>query len=155
MGLRRVIGASACWLLAGTAIVQASETGPVIVIPGRAGVPIIVDGQDISGAVIEGDWGLARPGHVTPRVIYRYDRGALIGPAPTTYYPPAAYYPKTGKKPLVGRREVDTPRGIDRPESFFRATGAQSDPTPVTPPGTQQQMPIIIAPQVNPGHHHP
>ena len=148
MGLRGVIGATACWLLAGTALAQASETGPVIVIPGRPGVPIIVDGQDISGAVIEGDWGLARPGQISPRVIYRYNRGALIGPAPA-----AAYYPKTGQAPKVGRREVDVPRGIDHPESFFRSTGVQSDPTPVTPPGTQQQMPIIVAPQINP--HHP
>ena len=147
MGLRSVIGMAVCGLLTGTAIAQASETGPVIVIPGRPGVPIIVDGQDISGAVIEGDWGLARPGHVTPRVIYRHNRGALIGPAST------AYYPKTGKKPPVGRKEVDAPRGIDHPESFFRSMGAQSDPTPVTPPGTQQQMPIIVAPQVNPRHH--
>ena len=32
----------------------------MIVVPGRPGVPIIVDGQDVRGAVIEGEWGLAR-----------------------------------------------------------------------------------------------
>jgi hypothetical protein len=147
MGLRGVIGLTACWLIAGTAVLQASETGPVIVIPSRPGVPIIVDGQDISGAVIEGDWGLARPGQISPRVIYRYNQGALIGPAP------AAYFPKTGRAPKVGRKEVDVPRAPEKPDTFFRSFGVQSDPTPVTPPGTQQQMPIIVAPQVNPGHH--
>jgi hypothetical protein len=33
------------------------DIGPVIVVPGRPGVPIMVNGQDVSGAVIEGDWG--------------------------------------------------------------------------------------------------
>ncbi len=147
MGFRGVIGAAAGWFLAGMTLAQASETGPVIVVPGRAGVPIIVNGQDISGAVISGDWGLDRPSQTNPRILYRYHGGSLIGPAP------AAYYPKTGQAPKVGRREVDMPRGIDRPDSFYRSFGVQSDPTPVTPPGTQQQMPIIVAPQVNPGHH--
>ena len=149
MGLRGVTVVAAGWLLVFVGIAQASETGPVIVVPGRPGVPIMVDGQDISGAVIEGDWGLARPGHVYPRILYRQNNGALIGPGP------GAYFPKTGQPPKVGRREVDTPRGIDQPDSFYRSFGAQSDPTPVTPPGTQPQMPIIVAPQVNPGHHHP
>jgi hypothetical protein len=147
MKWREVTGTAACWLIAGAAIAQASETGPVIVVPGRAGVPIIVNGQDISGAIISGDWGLDRPSQTDPRILYRYHGGSLIGPAP------AAYYPKTGRAPKVGRREVDTPHGIDRPESFYRSFGVQSDPTPVTPPGTQQQMPIIVAPQINPGHH--
>ena len=147
MSLRKIILVAGGWLLAGTATPQASETGPVIVIPSRPGVPIIVDGQDISGAVIEGDWGLARPGQISPRVIYRYGHGALIGPAP------AAYFPKTGRAPKVGRKEVDTPHGVDKPESFYRSFGVQSDPTPVTPPQPAQQTPpIIVAPQIR---HHP
>ena len=143
----RVSAVTMCWLLAGMAAAQASETGPVIVIPSRPGIPIIVDGHDISGAVIEGDWGLARPGHIQPRILYRYGPGALIGPDQR----PAAYFPKTGHAPKVGRREVDQPRGIDHPESFYRSFNAQSDQTPVTPP--QQQPPIIVAPQINPRHH--
>ena len=31
-----------------------------IVIPGRPGVPIIINGVDASYAVVEGDWGLGR-----------------------------------------------------------------------------------------------
>ena len=37
------------------------DIGPVIVVPGRRGVPVMVNGQDVSGAVIEGDWGLGQP----------------------------------------------------------------------------------------------
>ena len=40
-----------------------AQTGPVIAIPGKAGVPVIINGVIADGAVIWGDWGLARPGH--------------------------------------------------------------------------------------------
>ena len=44
---------------------------PAIVVPGKRGVPIYVDGHEVSGAVISGEWGLYRPGHVTPTITYR------------------------------------------------------------------------------------
>lgn len=97
MKLRGIIALAFCWPLAGVAPAFASETGPVIVIPGRPGVPIIVNGQDISGAVIEGDWGLARPGQIEPRILYRYGNGALIGPARqlfSSHGPRAAHRPQ-------------------------------------------------------------
>ena len=37
-----------------------------IVIPGRPGVPIIINGVDASYAVVEGDWGLGKGTHVEP-----------------------------------------------------------------------------------------
>ena len=40
-----------------------AQTGPVIAIPGKAGVPVTINGVIVDGAVIYGDWGLARPGH--------------------------------------------------------------------------------------------
>ena len=40
-----------------------AQTGPVIVIPGKAGVPLTINGVIVDGAVVYGDWGLARPGH--------------------------------------------------------------------------------------------
>ena len=43
-----------------------ADNEPVIVIPGRAGVPVMMYGVDVSGAVIEGEWGLNRPGVVAP-----------------------------------------------------------------------------------------
>ena len=147
MKLHGMFVVAGCWLLAGIVPSYASETGPVIVIPGRPGVPIIVNGQDISGAVIEGDWGLARPGQTEPRILYRYGNGALIGPAR------ANYFPATGRAPRVGRKEVDVPRPLRPAESFFRSFGAQSDPTPVTPPQSMPQSPpVVVVPQ---RHHHP
>jgi hypothetical protein len=44
---------------------------PVIVVPGKRGVPVYVDGHEASGAIVSGDWGLYRPGHVAPTVTYR------------------------------------------------------------------------------------
>ena len=40
-----------------------AQTGPVIAIPGKVGVPVTINGIVVDGAVIYGDWGLARPGH--------------------------------------------------------------------------------------------
>ena len=70
--MRLAIALAAAGLLAGTVGGAASETGPVIVIPGHPGVPVIVNGRDVSYAVIEGDWGLDRPSQTNPQVIYRY-----------------------------------------------------------------------------------
>src|SRR5205809_7850292 len=77
---------------------------PAIVIPGRVGVPVIINGGDASFCVVEGDWGLARPGHVAPTIVY---------------CPPVAhvledsgryYFPALGRKPGYGRFEVEPPR---------------------------------------------
>ena len=46
-----------------------ADSGPVIVIPSRPGVPVIINGRDASYAVVEGDWGLSRPGAVPVTVI--------------------------------------------------------------------------------------
>src|SRR5215813_10488501 len=80
----------------------AADNEPVLVVPGRAGVPVMINGVDASGAVIEGEWGLNRPGVVTPTVIMPYhmrywvpDDEANVGP----------YFPRTGHKPRVGRHE--------------------------------------------------
>ena len=53
-----------------------------IVIPGRVGVPIIINGVDASYAVVEGDWGLGKGTHVQPTVYavtsIRYRASAII-----------------------------------------------------------------------------
>src|SRR5947209_7085131 len=79
-----------------------AENEPVIVIPGRAGVPVMMYGVDVSGAVIEGEWGLNRPGIVAPSVIMRYWGHDV-------YVTPSAYFPVTGQQPRVGRLEVIPP----------------------------------------------
>src|ERR1700730_18644265 len=51
-------------ILIGTSWTAAvADSGPVIVIPGRPGVPIIINGLDASYAVVEGDWGLGKGVH--------------------------------------------------------------------------------------------
>jgi len=101
-----------------------AQYAPVIAVPGRADVPVLMNGYDASWAVIEGDWGLARPGQVSPTVIYRL--------APAAVYPPPAgpYYPSTGQAPRYGRLEVVPPPNRPRPrpaETFYRDWGTQSD----------------------------
>jgi hypothetical protein len=43
-----------------TTVTALADTGPLIVIPGKPGVPVIINGRDASYAVVEGEWGLAR-----------------------------------------------------------------------------------------------
>jgi hypothetical protein len=130
------------WLLAGAMPLAASETGPVIVIPGRAEVPVILDGRDVSYSVIEGDWGLARPSQTDPVVIYRY------GPR-VHYFPGAArYYPSGGPPPRLGRKEIDMPSTNPVPaQTFIRSWGVRSDPTPATSPSNYEMPPVVVAPE--------
>lgn len=125
------------FLLAGGACALAgADTEPVIVVPGRPGVAIMIDGQDVRGAVIEGEWGLARghtgitiirpwPGNLWPRV---FGTSRWLSPA-------GRYYPVTGKPPPIGRLEVVPPadRALPpRAQSFERIWGVKSAPLPAT-----------------------
>ena len=58
-----------------------------IVVPSRAGVPIIINGIDASYAVIEGEWGLGKNEQVQPTIY----GGRYIDPDPHVgrYYPSA------------------------------------------------------------------
>jgi hypothetical protein len=120
-------------LLAGMAAAAGAakaENEPVIVVPGRAGVPVMMNGIDVSGAVIEGDWGLNRPGVVTPTIIMRYWPRELYGV-------PGAYFPATGERPRYGRLEVIPPANRRLPppaERYYRDWGIQSAPGPATLP---------------------
>ena len=57
-----------------------ADGSPVFVVPGKTGVPVIVNplGFDASYTVVEGDFGLSRPGQVNPMII----GGPLIRPEP-------------------------------------------------------------------------
>ena len=61
----------AALVLAVSASPALAQRAPVIVIPGRTDVPVILNGVDVSYAVIEGEFGLSRPNMVNPTVIYR------------------------------------------------------------------------------------
>ena len=113
-----------------------------IVIPGRPGVPIIINGVDASYAVIEGEWGLGQGNQVEPTIY----GGRYIDPVPRVGH----YYPSAGRMPGYGRLEIEPPanRRLPQPaESYHKSWSAQSAPlpaqsnVPVNPPA------IIYAPQ--------
>ena len=129
-------------ILIGTTAAALADSGPVIVIPGRAGVPIIINGVDASYAVVEGDWGLGKGVHVQPTVY----GGRYVDPAPNV----AHYYPSAGHMPGYGRLEIEPPanRKLPQPaESYYRSWSAQSTPQPVQPAVPFYPPPVIVAPQ--------
>jgi hypothetical protein len=122
--------------------IACADHGPVIVIPGRPDVPVIVNGVDAGWSVVDGDWGLHRPGHGRVTV----EGGWLL----TVGYPPPGYFPSTGRRPRYGRREI-LPRSA-RPApapagSYYRSWSAASGSQPdydVYPP--YDPPPVIRAP---------
>lgn len=118
-----------------------AQTGPVIAIPGKVGVPVIINGVIVDGAVIYGDWGLARPGH-----------GELVIEGPVGLAAPwdaRGYYPLTGRAPRVGRYEIDPPRRHrPQPTNFRRDWSAESGlHAPVTEYPPFDPPPVIVAPR--------
>lgn len=133
--------ANACGGLRATA----AEAPSSFVIPGKAGVPVIINGVDASYTVVEGDWGLSRPGHVAPTIV----TPPLLGVPQGTY---GSYFPARGIQPGYGRHEIEPPanRQLPRPAPrFHRQWSTQSDPTPAThdPPIV---MPFSIEAQFGP-----
>jgi hypothetical protein len=130
---------------------RAGDSAPVIVIPGRADVPVMIDGYDASYAVVEGDWGLYRPGHVHPRIIY----GPVAIPAPVYG---RGYYPAYGRRPGYGRHEIQPPANRVLPvpaQSYRRDWTTQSDPIPATLDPPANPPPVIVAPRFGERQFHP
>jgi len=117
-----------------------AQTGPVIVIPGKAGVPVMINGVIADGAVVYGDWGLARPGH-----------GELVIEGPLAFAAPwdeRGYYPATGRVPRAGRHEIDSRKIRPRPTNFRRDWSAASEfRAPVTEYPPLDPPPVILAPR--------
>jgi hypothetical protein len=116
--------------------------GPVIAIPGRPGVPIIINGIDASYAAIEGDWGLGKGIHMQPTVY----GGRAVDVAPNVGH----YYPSAGHQPGYGRLEIEPPadRKLPQPaESYHQSWSAQSTPQPAQPEVPLYPPPVIVAPQ--------
>jgi hypothetical protein len=130
-------------LLIGTPLTALADSGPVIVIPGRPGVPIIINGVDASYAIVEGDWGLARRIHVQPTVY----GGRYVDPEPHVGH----YYPSLGHAPGYGRLEIEPPANRKLPpraESFHQSWSAHSDPTPAQSDIPQSPPAVILAPEI-------
>jgi hypothetical protein len=140
-------GVALALLMTMTSAAFASE-GFEIVIPGRPGVPVIINGVDASYAVIESDWGLGKNVQMQPTIY----GGRYIDPVPHVGH----YYPSAGHMPGYGRLEIEPPanRRLPQPaESFSQSWSAQSTPQleiPANPP------PVIVAPQIGNDwdHHH-
>lgn len=129
-------------ILVGTTLTAFADSGPTVVIPGRPGVPIVINGVDASYAVVEGDWGLAKNVHVQPTVY----GGHYIGPGPLIGH----YYPSNGHLPGYGRLEIEPPanRLLPRPaQSYRQSWSSQSTPQPVQPEVPFYPPPVIHAPQ--------
>ena len=60
--MRRLLSVTAVLAAALCGAPAFADSGPVIVVPGRPGVPVMINGVDVTGAVVYGDWGLAHPG---------------------------------------------------------------------------------------------
>lgn len=133
--------AHAAVLVAMTASPAFAQREPQIVIPGRPDVPVIINGVDASWGMVEGEFGLDRPGLVAPTVVYRplVLRASAPDDAP-------AYFPKTGRKPGYGRLEIVPPPGAPKPPpapTYYRSWSSQSAPLP---PTVYQQfdMPSVV-----------
>ena len=123
---------------------RAGDTGPVIVVPSRPGIPVVIWGRDASYAVVEGDWGLARPGHVPLTVL----GGSPLRPN-AVYEPRRSYHPRYGHAPPRGRNEMEPPgiAGPEPAESFSRNWSSSSEmtaPASIVDPETYYRPDVIV-----------
>ena len=129
-------------LLIGTTLPALAGEGFDLVIPGRPGVPIIINGVDVSYAVVEGDFGLGKGVHMQPTVY----GGRYVDFEPSVGH----YYPSAGHMPGYGRLEIEPPadRKLPKPApSYDRSWSAQSAPPRAQPEVPLYPPPVIVAPQ--------
>jgi hypothetical protein len=120
-----------------------ANDGFSVVIPGRAGVPIIINGVDASWAVVDSDWGLAKNVHIQPRVY----GGRIVDRAPEVGH----YYPSAGHTPGYGRLEIQPPANRKLPpraESFHQSWSARSAPQPAQSDVPANPPAVIVAPEI-------
>ncbi len=128
----------AALLLAVSASTALAQRGPVIVVPGKPGVPVYINGVDASWSVVEGEFGLDRPNQAAPTIVYRPDLAALPYSVP-------AYYPADGRQPGYGRLEIAPPpnRVLPPPApTYHRSWSSESAPGPIS----QFQPYPVVAP---------
>jgi hypothetical protein len=115
-------------LLAVSASSALAQRGPEIVIPGKPGVPVYINGVDASWSVVVGEFGLDRPNEAAPTVVYQPDS------VPLPYRVPS-YYPADGRQPGYGRLEIVPPRNRVLPPpapTYRRSWSSESAPDPVS-----------------------
>lgn len=130
----------AALLLAVTCSSALAQREPEIVIPGRPGVPVYINGIDASWGIVEGEFGLDRPNEVAPTVVYR----PFLASAP---YSVPDYYPSDGRRPGYGRLEVVPPPNRHLPPpapTYYRSWSSESAPGPATE--YPSYPPVVVAP---------
>jgi hypothetical protein len=163
-------------LMCGSLLAPAAASAdnyPVIAVPGKRGVPVIINGHDASWAVVNGDWGLYRPGavpvtviypppwflaprtyvhHVRPRrraTVHRKAQTCTCRPsvAAAAYVPPAKrhYFPGGTAKPVLGRLEIESKRPPMPAQSFSRSWSTESMPLPES---TDAPPPTEVSPSI-------
>ena len=123
MRMLATIAVGAAVVLSGAGEAHAQNSGPVIVIPTRRDVPVVLYGRDVSYVVVESDWGLSRPGHMAPAIIgYAPPVGDRASPIR------GVNYPRYGRAPARGRNEASlSDRPVPEPaQNFSRTWGASS-----------------------------
>jgi hypothetical protein len=118
-----------------------AQTGPVIVVPGKPGVATTINGVVVDGAVVYGDWGLARPGH--GQIVIEGAAGF------SENNDSRGYFPATGHRPRVGRLEV-VPPPRQRPSTDYRrewSVKSYKRVRPVTEYPPFDPPPVILAPR--------
>ena len=121
-------------LLVVTAAPALAQPVPEIVIPGKPWVPVYINGIDASYGIVESDFGLDRPGYMTPTVVYR----PLLVSSPDPRVP--GYYPKDSKRPGYGRLEINPPPNRPLPPpapTYYRSwssSSGNSEPVTIMPP---------------------
>lgn len=124
--------------VAPTSITSARADGFALVVPGRMGMTY--NGNDAAYAVVEGEFGLNRPGQNPHTVIYP---GAYV-PPPSEY----GFFPHTGQPPRAGRLEIEPPANRKLPpqaKSFHQVWTVESErQQEVAPPSYPPA--VIVAP---------
>jgi hypothetical protein len=130
-----LLGSASAALLSASGLALADHA-PSFVVPGRLDVPVIVHGIDASWSVVQGDWGLYRPGS---RVSVEGGVPLLLAP------PPSGYFPFTGRRPRYGRHEVLL-RPLRRApaQSYYRAWSAEPGALSVYPGHPPYDPPPVI-----------
>lgn len=131
--------------LIGLAPAAFASDGFNIVIPGRPGVPVIINGVDASYGVVAGEFGLGKGVNNLPTVY----GGRYVDAAPNVGH----YYPSLGQRPGYGRLEIEPPanRKLPQPaESYHESWSAHSAPLPATSPPEVPVYPppVILAPSM-------
>jgi hypothetical protein len=136
----------AALLLAVSCCSALAQREPEIVIPGKPGVPVYINGIDASWGIVEGEFGLDRPNQINPTVVYRPFLAALPYGVPS-------YFPADGRAPGYGRLEIVPPnRRVPAPGPRYRRFwSSESDPGPVTQYPDAAGPPVIVAPTLNYG----